>query len=321
MLALFFNINNAKADACVATSFTANPTTVQSGQAANLTWSFSGTCTSYNVWTGQASGPLGASQFLYSHISSDLTQGGSGTTGPLTATTTFYVVGFVINTNSSNVLSVTVNVQSPGSSNSSQPPSVVSSSINPNPHNVVYNNTVYLVQNGARFPYTSAGAFLSYAFNTWQGVTPATQDEINLPVAINGNNQISFIPPRNGSLVNDQGTIYLITNGQRAGFTSAQVFKSLGYSFANVFLGDTSFLTTLPPIDSSQIQHPDGTVVKSSGTIYLITNGTRLGFPSIDVLNSWGVRLKEVVNANSFDLSAPQAGVMQLRMSNQMNIG
>jgi len=107
---------------------------------------------------------------------------------------------------------------------------------------------------------------LSYGFNRWSDVAPATSGDMALSVSTNtpsGSNTATtyFIPPRNGSLINDKGTIYLITNGTRTGFASAEAFLGLGYKFANAQPGDTSFMTSLAPINDSSMTHPDGTLI------------------------------------------------------------
>jgi hypothetical protein len=185
--------------------------------------------------------------------------------------------------------------------------------------------TVYRIENGTRYPYTSAGAFLSYGFNTWGAVVPATTGDMALPVATyrpSGSTQQTtyFIPPRNGSLINDKGTIYLITNGTRVGFANAQSFLELGYSFSNAQPGDTSFMVTLAPINNTATAHPDGTLIRDNKTIYLLKNNTRLGISSMEVFYSWGLNMNEVVPANNYDLAAPVSGVLNTRMANQLSI-
>ncbi|MEJ0021572.1 MAG: hypothetical protein WDN47_03225 [Candidatus Doudnabacteria bacterium] len=185
--------------------------------------------------------------------------------------------------------------------------------------------TVYRLQSAHRSPYTSAGAFLSYGFNNWQAVMPATTGDMSLPLTIytpTGSNTSAtyYIPPRNGSLINDQGTIYLITNGYRTGFTTPTAFLGLGYKFENAASGDTSFMVTLPPIALSSIPHPDGTLINDTGTIYLQKSSNRVGIPSMAVFNSWGFKLGEVVPANSLDRLIPQGGTISTRQDDQLNI-
>lgn len=206
------------------------------------------------------------------------------------------------------------------------PPLPTSSPVHANYTNVAGpDGTVYRIENGARYPYTSAGAFLSYGFNNWATVVPATSGDMQFPLATytpSGGTQPTtyFIPPRNGSLINDKGTIYLITNGLRTGFASAQAFLGLGYSFNSAQPGDTSFMVTLAPINSSEIAHPDGTLVRDGATIYLLKNNTRLGVPSIAVFYSWGLNMNEVVPANNYDRATPVSGVLNSRMDNQLSI-
>src|SRR3989344_6514424 len=79
-----------------------------------------------------------------------------------------------------------------------------------------------IMQDGSRRPYTSAGAFLSFVFNSWSTVVQANADDLALAAG-------SFIPPQDGSIAcsdrgDDKGTCYLVSGGQKAGFTSAGVF-------------------------------------------------------------------------------------------------
>ena len=184
--------------------------------------------------------------------------------------------------------------------------------------NVSSGGTVYFISAaGQKQAYTSAGAFLSYRFNSWANVTPATPDDLNLPSG-------SFVPPMDGSLINDHGTVYIITSGARAAFTSAQVFLGLGYSFGNAILGDTSFLPTLPPISSTAQAHVPGTIVldhiTTPPTAYLITALGKEGIPSPAVFSSWGYSWAGAVESNSFDWALPQASSpMPLRVAGYLS--
>ena len=185
--------------------------------------------------------------------------------------------------------------------------------------------TIYRIFGGSRLPYTSAGAFLTYGFNSFNDVVNANSADMQLPIATISSSQTgqvvpAFIAPRNGSLIDDNGTVYIITNGERQGFSSASVFTGLGYSFSNVMAGDTSFLVTLAPINSTAMRHPDGTVINRNGTIYAIINGTVYGFPNTSIFNSWGLSFPQVVNANSYDNQLPNGGTMNTRMANQLSI-
>jgi hypothetical protein len=219
---------------------------------------------------------------------------------------------------------VYLNILNSSNPNPTSPPAV--SYYSYPPRNVVFNGTVYLVNNINRQPYTSAGAFLSYSFNKWIDVVPATSADLSLPLSsytLPGSSSpvIFYVQPRNGSLINDHGTVFIITNGQRQGFSSAKVFIDLGYSFANVIPGDTSFMTTISPINNTQQSHPAGSVINDRGTLYYMqSNGSRVGIPSMEIFYSWGLKLNEVVKANYYDKVTPTGSALQYRMTNQFGL-
>lgn len=181
--------------------------------------------------------------------------------------------------------------------------------IDPAGTNISSNGTVYMITpNGQKRPYTSAGAFLSYGFNNWTNVVPASSADLSLPTG-------SFIPPRDGKIIcsnkgSDTGTCYLITDGQKAAFTSVAVFKALGFSFSNTLSGDVSFLSSAPNISSASQAHLAGTLINKGGTIYLVGDSGLLGVPDIATLTSWGYSLTDSVPANAADYAMIQSGVM-----------
>jgi hypothetical protein len=176
--------------------------------------------------------------------------------------------------------------------------------------------TVYRIMQGPNInAYTSAGAFLSYKFNSWADVVPA--NEADLALLEKGK---YYISPREGSLVNDKGTVYLVTGGgSRAGFASEAVFKGYGYSYTNVYSGDTSFMNTYPAMTSYNMLHPDGTLINYNGTLYQMESGTRLAFPSVEVLESWGYWVTDAVPANSYDIASSVSGVMVARQPSELS--
>ena len=129
----------------------------------------------------------------------------------------------------------------------------------------------------------------------------------------------AFVYPMEGSLINDHGTVFVITSGKRAGFTTAAVFLGLGYKWSNVIVGDTSFITTLPPINSTAQAHLPGTLINDKGTVYLVVPEGKIGIPSIDVFTSWGYSFGKAVLANAFDHPILQVGVMSPRAAGELS--
>lgn len=166
--------------------------------------------------------------------------------------------------------------------------------------------TVYFINStNQKQPFTSAGAFLSYGFLSWSHVVQGNAEDAALPTG-------AFVPAADGALIQQQGTltVYLVTGGQKAGFTSADNFTGLGYSFSRVKVGDVSFMISAPLINSTAIAHPAGTLVNQAGTVYYNSAGGKLGIPSISVFNSWGFSFSDVVPSNSYDAALTMSGVM-----------
>ncbi|MCL5666490.1 MAG: hypothetical protein M1383_01850 [Patescibacteria group bacterium] len=177
--------------------------------------------------------------------------------------------------------------------------------------------TVGMIIGGQFRPYTSAGAFLSYGFNSWAGVVDANADDLALPTG-------AFIPPQDGKIIcsdrgTDKGTCYLISGAQKAGFTSAAVFTGLGFSFSRAQYGDVSWMPSTSNIDNTTASHLPGVLVNNSGTVQLVGSNGLLGIPDIATFNGWGYSFADVVPANSADKAMTQTGVMASRVAGQLS--
>lgn len=183
--------------------------------------------------------------------------------------------------------------------------------------NVSSNGTIYLItDDGQRRPYTSAGAFLSYGFNSWSKVSKASEEDLSLPIG-------SFIPPRDGKIICsdrgiDKGTCYLMTNGKKAAFVSEKVFKDAGFTFTKALYGDVSFLDSDSDINDSADKHRPGVLINKSGTMYLVTSDGLLGVPSADVLKTWGYSSDDVVQASAGDSLLVQSSVISAREGSKL---
>ena len=178
--------------------------------------------------------------------------------------------------------------------------------------------TVWMITtDGQRRAYTSAGAFLSYGFNSFSSVVGANADDLALPAG-------SFIPPQDGKVIcsdrgADKGTCYLITGAMKAGFTSASVFTGLGFSFSRVQQGDVSWMNSTSNIDNTTAAHRPGVLVNDSGTVKLVGNSGVLGIPDLATFNSWGYSFADVVPANAADKALSMSGVMATRQPGQLS--
>lgn len=171
--------------------------------------------------------------------------------------------------------------------------------------NIVSNGIIYYVQpyGGGALPieppkpsllgYPSASVFLSYGFNTWSSVVPASDDDLK--------GDRTLMPYAPGSLVNDHGTVYVTSNNQRFGIPSLQTFSNLGYKWESVINGDASYMMSGGLVTAGA--HLPGALINQNGTIYYITYLGKEGFPSMDVFNSWGFKLGQIVAANQDDIN------------------
>ena len=181
--------------------------------------------------------------------------------------------------------------------------------------NVVNSNAVvYKLNNGVLTPYTSPDNFLSYSLNKWSNVQTANSTDMQLSTA---SGFVPFVTPRDGSLINDNGTIYITDNNYRQAFSSDQVFLDLGYSMNNIISGDISFLPDLSVINSADVTHPAGTIINNAGTICSVesiflhpTNPGLQCFDSLADMQSWGISVSTVVAANSHDSMLPINGII-----------
>lgn len=118
--------------------------------------------------------------------------------------------------------------------------------------------------------------------------------------------EIKTVTIRDSALVldtTDGRTVYIIgNNGQKFGFTSERVFRDLGYAFVNVIPADLSSFQLGGLVESADASHPNGSLVINNGIIWYINHGLRSAFPSLEVFNSLGFNLNQVVPTNDFDL-------------------
>lgn len=183
--------------------------------------------------------------------------------------------------------------------------------------NVNKAGTIGMIIGGQFRPYTSAGAFLSYGFNSWSNVVVANADDSALPVG-------SFIPPQDGSIIfsdrgADKGTGYVISGGSKYGFPTEAIFKGQGYTYANAMWADVSWMPMGGVINSADAAHLPGTLVNNAGTVQLVGNTGLMGVPDLATFNSWGYSFAKVVPANSNDKAKTQTGVMATRQAGQLS--
>lgn len=189
---------------------------------------------------------------------------------------------------------------------------------------------VYLVttenNQTVRRPYTSSGAFLSYSFNTWKSIVPASSEDLSLTVG-------SFIQPQDGSVFcsdrgTDKSTCYFISQGRKYGFTNEYVFKHYGFDFKFAKSGDVSWLPLGNAVIASSTQaHPVGSLIFftsdkaiSQKDFMLVGSSGLYKILNKSILQDWGYNPLSAAPANSLDKILPIVGEVQMRQPGQLNI-
>lgn len=116
---------------------------------------------------------------------------------------------------------------------------------------------------------------------------------------------------KNGQLISENQTVYMVYKGTKTGFASASVFKDLGFSFDDVLKADYTALSyTGYIVQSAKAPHPWGSWVKSGSTVYFVHELGLIPVSDYPTFLSNGGEDRFVVPANSFDFALPMLSVM-----------
>ena len=124
---------------------------------------------------------------------------------------------------------------------------------------------------------------------------------------------VNTLALKDGTLVLDHSTIYIIEFGKKRPFASLAVFTGLGFKLRNVIEADVSVLSAGEGLFTSDARHTRGVLVESNGTIYFLGADLRYAFPSAEVFFSWGHSFVQVVPANEHDLALPIGPVLGMK--------
>ncbi|MEJ0021012.1 MAG: hypothetical protein WDN47_00325 [Candidatus Doudnabacteria bacterium] len=178
--------------------------------------------------------------------------------------------------------------------------------------------TFYLINNAQKIGFRDPNEFASYGYKFSQGV-PANAIDKALPTAPDIARAMA------GTLVidaRDNITVYMIGTGSTArGFTSADVFMALGYSFGGLPRINLADYPVGPVIGSTTDAHPDGSLVLDGNTIWWLQGGQKQGFESMAVFNTYGFSLSRVVPANDSDRAIPEGPIVKFRDGTLINDG
>lgn len=163
---------------------------------------------------------------------------------------------------------------------------------------------VYLIENKARRPLPSPGVLESHF--RWNEIINFADTDLHLYP------ESSALGYRDGSLIHTpDGTVWIVSDGKRRGFTSAEAFTGLGYSWSNikpVAWGEATLHPEGLSIASSTGPHPDGTLVKGTGdTVWWLDDLKKRPISSAGIFES-RFRWEEIVNISDVELASYPLG-------------
>lgn len=141
-------------------------------------------------------------------------------------------------------------------------------------------NKIYLIENGTKRHIPSPLIFESQF--SWENVISTSGEEV---ASYPDGAMVGF---KDGTLIKDKNSAYVIEKGLARPIVSAAIFDSLGYKWDNVLLASDSELSLHPKgelIIRADV-HPSGTLASSGGPVYLLENGKKRYIPSPGIFNS-----------------------------------
>jgi hypothetical protein len=133
-----------------------------------------------------------------------------------------------------------------------------------------------------------------------------------IPITITVGNVQGATAYRTGTLISDNGTIYMIYRNTKTAFASWSAFWGLGFRQPMVQYGS---ITNIP--DSGYVvylassAHPWGSWVRNGRTVYFVHEQGLIPVPSGDVFTNNGGNWNLIVPANSWDLRKPILSSME----------
>jgi len=158
---------------------------------------------------------------------------------------------------------------------------------------------VYYIEDFKKRPIESPALFESRNFD-WKNLIVTSEEDVD---QIPTGEKLKF---RDGSLLSNRGTVYVISNGLRRPIASPAAFLRLGFKWNNIKPVSDAELNLHPVGETvtTTSNYPDGVVIKTgSGKMYLVEDDKRRYIPSPLVFESL-FKWNETV-----DLSLPVAPV------------
>jgi hypothetical protein len=115
----------------------------------------------------------------------------------------------------------------------------------------------------------------------------------------------------NGTLINENGTIFITYKNTKTGFANSYAFTGLGYQFSTVTASSYQWLSNTGYVMNTPfVPHPWGSWVKSGNTVYFVHQDGLIPIPTHQIFTDNGGRDGMVVPMNSYDFTKPMLPLM-----------
>lgn len=116
---------------------------------------------------------------------------------------------------------------------------------------------------------------------------------------------------KNGQLIKEGKTIYIVYRGMKTGFGNWSAFVGFGFKLSSVIdVGNSGLADSGYVITTSQTSHPWGSWIKSGQTVYFVYETGLIPIPDWNIFINNGGQAHLIVDANLKDFSLPILSLM-----------
>lgn len=155
------------------------------------------------------------------------------------------------------------------------------------------NSVIYQVSGGKKHGFTSAEVFLGQGFK-FEMVRNGNLSKLQEGTAINN----ASAKHLEGTLLNNNGSIVTWTEDGAFAFPSEAVFYSHGGTYNQVVTANSKDVFT----DADIMIYRTGTLVNDAGSVWVIKDDTKIGFPSVSCFLGFSFNFGSVLNGSTSGL-------------------
>ncbi len=163
---------------------------------------------------------------------------------------------------------------------------------------VLFNDggTVYQVAGGTKHGFTSAANFTGNGFS-FSSVMTGSLSSVPAGASIDSTTGAHL----EGTFVNDNGTVWMVTATGRKGVTEPGVLYSYGAGFGDVVAANAADLALA---NEGNATYRTGALVNDSGTLWAVTASAKRGFPTASCFTGFGFSFSMPVSGSTAGLTA-----------------